>query len=87
MEDATEDEAAHTPLKQTRPDLATMSRVPRWLRLRRRGTPTYRHFFSSSTPSLQEQELAFDEMTRRLNELPLSFVWGAWAALDGASAA
>jgi serine/threonine protein kinase len=87
MDDAIEDEVAHTPLKQHRPDLATLSRVPRWLRIRRRGSPTFKPFFSTSIPSLQEQEIAFDELTRRLNELPLSFVWGAWAALDGASAA
>jgi serine/threonine protein kinase len=87
MEEGIEDEVVLNPLNHTRPDLATLSRVPRWLRLRRRGSPMYKPFFSTSTPSLKELEIAFDEMTRRLNDLPLSFVWGAWAALDGASAA
>jgi len=87
VEDSIEKKAGHTPLQKSLPDLATLARVPKWLRLRRRGSPMYKLFSTSVIPSIQEQEIAFDEMTRRLNELPLSFVWGAWAALDGASAA
>ena len=87
LEDLIENKAGHTPLQISLPDLATLARVPKWLRLRRRGSPLYKPFFTSAIPSVQEEEIAFDEMTRRLYELPLSFVWGAWAALDGASAA
>lgn len=87
VEDLIDNKAGHTPLQKSLPDLATLARVPKWLRLRRRGSPMYKPFFTSAIPSFQEEEIAFDEMTRRLYELPLSFVWGAWAALDGASAA